>query len=408
MTIGGSLVSAWIIVHDVGASGFAAIALVTTLILLIPFADLGISAPVVNAIATGSADRARTIRLAWSWLWLIAIVWSLVAIGLGRFVGWDRILGADVNDGMVTTSLVVFAMSIPFGIGFRMLVGLGRVALASGLQGAFPIITVCLTLVGYLLGRPEIYLITPAFAQLGTAVITFLVVKGAVERNTSWWAGAWGNRQEVGRLLGGGLPMLVISIGLAIALQSHRIILSQISTHLELTRYTLAATFYAPVWGLASTVGMQLWSYFASSRASASADTRRLFLMRWLEFVAMGLILALILLILGPLLAKLLYGTEVPILVWASFAALLLVQCAHMPSGMYLTGNAELARQAIGILCMAATSVLLSLWTAPRWGAAGPILASTLAIAAIQLVPGLVMVYRRSGKAKAALPAESC
>lgn len=406
LTIGGSLVSAWIIVHDVGAEGYATVALVTSLILLVPFADLGISAPVVNAIAAGREDRARTVRLAWNWLWSIALVWSLIVVALDRVVGWDRILGADVNASMVTTSLLIFALSIPFGIGYRLLVGLGRVALASGLQGTFPVVTICLTLVGYLSGRPEIYLLTPATAQLGTAVLTFIVARRAVGEGFSWSWGTLGSRREAVRLLGGGVPMLVISIGLAAALQSHRLVLSHESTHGELTRYALAVTFYAPVWGLASTVGMQLWSYFASSRASAGPDMRRLFAQRWIEFVAMGVVLALVLLVAGPVLARHLYGSDIPFVVWGALAILLVVQCAHLPAGMFLTENTELARQAAGIVPMAAVSVLVSLWTARLWGAPGPILASAFAIACCQLVPGLVMVIRRSGTPRASSGAE--
>lgn len=405
LTIGGSLVSAWIIVHDIGASGYAAVALVTTLILLVPFADLGISAPVVNAIAASRRDRVRTVRLAWSWLWSISLMWSMVAIGIGRLIGWDRLLGTSVDGAVVTCSLVIFAVAIPFGIGYRLLIGLGRVALASGLQGVFPVVTICLTLVGYSAEQPEVYLVTPASAQLVTAVVTFVVARRAAGPEFIWsWAGL-GRRKEVARLLGGGLPMLVISLGLAAALQSHRIVLSHNSSDTELTHYALAATFYAPVWGLASTVGMQLWSYFASTRADGHpADVRTVFVHRWFEFLALGLGLAAVLLVAGPILAGLLYGADVPMMVWISFAILLVVQCAHMPAGMYLTENSELARQAAGIICMAVAALASSLWSARVLGAPGPILASALAIAAFQLLPGLFMVFRRTGARNESVP----
>ena len=242
-----ALTSAWLIVHDVGAKQFGVVTLVTTLVLLLPFADLGLSAPLINAFAGKDEDRYRTLTVAWTWLWIVAAVLSTTVIGLHIWAGWDRILGVDVPSGTVCLALVVFACSVPIGVGMRILTGLGLIAVVSVLQLVFPIVALTLNLLAYVSGHSNAYLVVPSVAQFASACGMFVFALTRLEKGRASWRAYLGLDGRAGRLFRGGAPMLVISVGLALALQSHRLVLSHWSTREQLASYALAMTIRARV-----------------------------------------------------------------------------------------------------------------------------------------------------------------
>src|SRR6478752_4016355 len=75
-----SLTAQSLVIHDVGAFRFGVISLVATLPLLMPFADLGLSAAVTNAFASKSSEALELCRVAWSIL--IAVATTFISIVL--------------------------------------------------------------------------------------------------------------------------------------------------------------------------------------------------------------------------------------------------------------------------------------------------------------------------------------
>lgn len=395
---GSALLCAYLIVRDVGPQQFGAITVVTTLILLIPFADLGLSAPVVNAFAARAADRYSTLQTAWSLLWLVAIALVSLVLAVQVTSGWGWITGSRFAGGLITMSLIVFVLAVPFGVGLRVLTGTGEVALATGLQGAYPFVTVALTAAGYVGGWPDLYIVAPSCAHLCSAVLMFAVAR----RRSGWPVGQLKirltSRAQVLRVLSGGLPMLVISAGIAFAFQTDRIILQQFSSPEELADYAIVMTLYAPAWALIASMGLQLWSHFGALRSSLEGGLSREFLKRWRDLAILGSLGALALVTIGPVVTDQLYGVSVPRSLWLCVGGLLLAQSLHLPSGMYLTDGRGLQYQAATVVCMCAVSVGLSVLLAPGLGAQGPVLGSLVSVVSFQLIPclGFVLVDLRN------------
>jgi hypothetical protein len=107
-------------------------------------------------------------------------------------------------------------------------------------------------------------------------------------------------------------------------------------------------------------------------------------------FFVAGLVVAILfVLILPPIVSVISEGTvRVPLTVRVAFALLIVVQSVHLPSAMLLVSPAWLRFQSACVAAMLMLNLPLSWWLAGSLGAAGPVAASVVAIAAAQLVPG--------------------
>jgi hypothetical protein len=106
------------------------------------------------------------------------------------------------------------------------------------------------------------------------------------------------------------------------------------------------------------------------------------------------------LVVVGPWVAHVVTGSHLSVDrgLFLAFGALLLVQAAQLPIGMFLMTDAGLRFQAVCVACMVPVSLTLSWWAAAKWGATGPVLGSIIAILACQWIPGFLRA-RASGAA---------
>ena len=113
--------------------------LVATITLLFPFADLGIGATVLNASAMlvgGGRDQKAVdvIRRAYRVLFGVAGVLIAVAVCVMALDGWSAVVGfasGPEDRWAITVAACVFALTIPAGLGPRILVGIDRNPLAT-------------------------------------------------------------------------------------------------------------------------------------------------------------------------------------------------------------------------------------------------------------------------------------
>jgi hypothetical protein len=87
-------------------------------------------------------------------------------------------------------------------------------------------------------------------------------------------------------------------------------------------------------------------------------------------------------------------NAQIPSLTWAAFSILLLVFSVHWPSGGMLMDADGLRFQARTSVLMLAANLAISCFLAPRLGAAGPVIASTVSIVIFMAVPAFVRCQR--------------
>src|SRR5690606_29564784 len=129
------IVTSRLIVTNFGVDAYAQYGLLTTLSSLLPFADLGLAAVVINAVAQSKDPRrdpyvARAIASAIRILLLSGVIIGLVAVALYFSGLWRTLLGPSLTPGAgelaAALCMVTFGFAVPLTVGQRILVGLGK------------------------------------------------------------------------------------------------------------------------------------------------------------------------------------------------------------------------------------------------------------------------------------------
>lgn len=397
------LVNTGLIVRQTGVAVFGVVSLITTLILLIPFADLGIGGVVTNACSRAgrlAEDRqaVATVQRGFRTLVLVAALLISVSLLVMATDSWQFIIGTRTGAGdrwAITVAMCLIALGIPAGIGIRIIIGLNMNPLAVLLSFSNAVVALLITLVLKNAGVEGIWfaLSGPFGALAGNCLATVLALHlSGLKFSAFARPSVEYSRNE---LLRGSLWMFVLTIGLPLGLQSHRLILSHVSTPEELSRYALMAQIFALVWMVFDTGGMALWPVFVKRRSDADASIKL-----WLRSVAAFGILSAVagvgLVAFAPWATSLLSGGQVVVThtLAAAFALLLVVECLHFPGGVMLTMPRELRWQSGCITVMGVTTVLLGTWWAGMWGGAGVVAAAVVAIVVAQVIPDLVCIPR--------------
>jgi O-antigen/teichoic acid export membrane protein len=388
-----------IIVRETGAAVFGLVSLVATITLLFPFADLGIGATVLNASSRLSGDSpdpnaTNVIRRAYHVLFAVAGGLVMVALAVMALDGWTALIGFSSGPDdrwAITVAACVFALTIPAGLGLRILVGIDRLPLVTLLLMSCPAFALVLTLVFYAIDAPGIWYAVSALGGLliGEVIGTMLALRHS---GLGWSAFARVTLpRSDSRLLAGSMWLFIVAVGTPIGLQAGRILLAHLSTPLELSRYSLIAQIYAVCWSALATAGYAYWPVFVKRRA-AREQTVRMWWQLTATFAAVAAIAMLAFVPLAPLATRLLSGGRIEVSVWLglAFAALLVVQAVHLPSTVLLTKPSEARWQALCAMVMATLSVGLAVAAVARFGAMGVVYASALAVLVAQVVPDLV------------------
>lgn len=396
-----------LVIDNYGAGAFAQYGLLVGIGTLLPFADLGMAAAVVNAVAASSDVRAddhlrRVVVTAVRILLCSALVLSLVAVGITVAGLWPTLLGSGLLPGsgplVAMACVVLIAVGLPVGIGQRVLAGLGRnhVAIAVlGLQTPLVLGTLVLLLATDVPGGSVIAAVPFAVTLALSVVCTVLAARtlrptlGRALRDVPRLRSVRG-----ARVFDVAWPMLIQMIALPLAMQTDRLVLSHIAGPGELGEYNLASQMFTPIWAVVNAAGFSLWPVFARARARG-AESSPLPMAAAFGGLAAGM--AVVVAVASPWLADLASGgriTLAPALVVA-FGVLMVLQAVKYPMGMFLTDPAGLRYQAYMIVAMLPVNLGLSWVLGQWWGAVGPVVGSIIGVLLFQVLGTFVYVRRR-------------
>ncbi|MFB9378912.1 lipopolysaccharide biosynthesis protein [Kineococcus gynurae] len=409
-----SVVSVRLILEHFGVAAYAQYGLLTSVAALLPFADLGMAAAVINAVA-GSDDPGRdehVRRTIVSALRVIAVS-ALVIVGVGALITalqlWPTLLGEGLLPGSgpvaALACLVVFAATLPLAVGQRVLTGLGLNHVQILLQGlASPLFATSVVLLVVTGGAGGGFLAVCSYG--GALVVAGIGATLAARRMPGVLGSVLRDVPRVKAVPGipvfaTAWPMVVQMIALPIAMQTDRLLLSHLTDETVLARYNLASSLFGIVLQTISAAGIALWPVFA--RARSTAEVRSPIPMSF-AFCGAGLLVALPLALLMPWIAPFLSDGQIRLdawLVWA-FVAFVAVQAAKYPVGMYLTDAKGLRFQVLPIVVMVPLNLGVSWALVAPLGAAGPVIGSTLAVLVCQVVPNALYVRRDLARRRAA------
>lgn len=402
VTAGATLVTTSLAIGYAGATVYGYISLISMLFQLIPFADLGLGAAIISAVARRHSSPADDVaaqvvsRAAFRILCLSGIAVLAMAAVLGSLGLWTSILrlppGLSSYAAMaVVAAIAPFAASLPLGIGQRILLGEGKNHVVSLLAVVGPVAATGVTAVLVAAHVPPLYLAAAAPSGVfATAAVTFYFAF----RSTGWDRRGLFDRLQKRparpHIWNSAAAMLVINITIPIGMQSDRLVLTQMTGGLTLAHYSLAAQFYAPTFSLLSAAAVSLWPAFARQTNYAAKLTlwkRALAVMGTAGVAAGGLYYLLV----RPVGLWLSHGTvHIGVSLALAFACLVLVMSIHQPSAMMLTEPKLLAFQAYCCAAMLPVNIGLSILLVGRVGAAGAVWGSAIAVLLVQAIPAMV------------------
>ena len=394
-----------LIIGQFGVDAYAQYGLLTSMALLIPFADLGMSAALINTVASSKEPRTdqhvhRTLLSAFRVLLVSAGVLTSIAVLISVLQLWPFLLGDGLlPDGGVAAllCLVVFSVILPLGVGQRVLTGLGRNHQQIAIQAlASP----------FFLG--SVLLLVAIGGESGNFVAVASYLSGLLVAVVSLRLAARLLQPQVGHairdvprirtrpgapILHVAWPMLAQMMALPLAMQTDRLLLSHLAGPGDLAQYNLASQLFGIILQTIGAAGIALWPVFARHRAAGSI--RSPFGLAG-GFAAGALALAVILAMLTPWLVPLLSGGKLVLspLMIIGFVAFVTAQAAKYPLGMYMTDLPGLRFQVLPILILVPLNLGLSWLLIAPLGAAGPIVGSAIAVTVCQVVPNFWYVRR--------------
>lgn len=407
LTAASTLASTALTIRYAGGTAFGAIAVVSTLSQLLPYADLGIGAGVMNAMsttATGDNQRFSAIASALRWLLFPMLGLTVLAI-LGTSVfSWARVLGISSSnfgglDWATAVVLICFAVGVPLGVGQRVLIGLSLNPLAVALGAVVPIITLGLTLLIVLTHAPVAMLaVAPAIGALVSASIFALVGLRKAKFRLIYIFEP--EKYKMTGLIGQGLSYLVLTASLALTFQFGRVLLAQRTGLHEVASYSLVMQLYLPIWSFFSVGGIALWPIFARIRARTGTKQAPVVARMALFFALAAVAAGLGLVIFGGWVGGLLSGGQIKLSWWLLVfcALLLLTQAFQFVYGMALTSPADLRFQALCAIPMSIIVVTLIGLTAPMLGDVTPFVWASVGVFCFQICPNIIRVKRNDEK----------
>ena len=400
-----------ILARQHGPETYASYALIASLVNLLPFADLGLGASVVNAVADRSSgsitetackrlvSRARDYMLLVTLLLLPIVVWAMANDHLGLILGTLASV-EGITSGTAYT-LICISLAIPLGIGARALQGDGRMIDVVRLGYIGPICQVAIYVPLFVLGMPAyLYFFGPGTAYLANAVVGYVVARRKANLSTEWpFVAVFRAGSGVNNPWYTALPFLVISVGMALGFQSHRLLLTQASGPQEVAEYSVAAQFLGPLIAITGVIGQNLWARYRGQMHRKELDVKS-FHAHILLFGIVGAILAVGFVLLMPLAAALLTGGAVvtPAILLLGSGAYLLTYALQQASAMLLTDPRGLWYQATFVIAVAVATVITSFYTIPILGSAAPYISMAIAMMLLQVLPSMRIASTRIKK----------
>lgn len=400
------VLTARLILGDAGVEAYALYSLIASLPGLISFFDLGSGAAVVNAIARSDAPHtdpdvlARTTTVVRIMLVFAACVMAADAL-LYVTGGWAVILGdAGHLPGASVAAfacVAVFALGLPLNIWQRVLLGFGRnhiIILVQGLQAPLGLGIV------FLLLRSHDSTITSflAAAAFGAAFIVGVVGFLCAERLSLPLLRRTASRAFRPRLFPGvrvmdvGLPMLAQLVATPLSMTLQRYVLAQFLTAGALAEYGAAGQVFFALQGLVAAAGLALWPMFTRMRHEGRSTKGPFGLA--LLFASLVAVASLFVLVISPWLFAFISNDSLIVhpltVVW--FGAMVTAQAALFPLGMFIMDTRGIRFQVVPVFLMAITSVGGGIALTPMIGVIGPLVATTVAIIACQVIPFSVYI----------------
>lgn len=407
------ILTARLVLAEGGVDSYALMSVLVALPSLVSFTDLGSGATIVNGIASSEdirADVSLRRRTTTVMRIMIGFAIAVVIIDVALLVsgGWQAVLGAAGSvpyaDLAAFVCVGLFSITICFGAWSRVLLGLRRNPIIILLQGL--VSPIALLIVWVLLSTGDETL--TSFVALGSFTASLVVgIVGTIVAIRLSGRLLLDAAREVPRVRSSpgekvmdvGWPMMAQLLSSPVSMALPRYILAALATQTAVAQYGLAGQVFFALQGLVAAAGAALWPHFTRLRSRGRIPRREPFTSSAI-MAGMIAVITIVILLIGPWLFGLISSGKLEItselILW--FGAMITAQAALYPLGMFLMDTASLRFQIAPSLLMAASTVGLTFMLTPSLGVIGPLVANTISVTVVQVIPYSLYILSHSSR----------
>ncbi|MCU1527459.1 MAG: polysaccharide biosynthesis protein [Frondihabitans sp.] len=399
------IITSRLIIHHFGTGAYVQYGLLSSFPSLLPFADLGIAAVVINAIAGSDKPRTdehvrRTLVTALRILMVSGGIMVAIAVVITSLDLWPFLLGNGLMQGgnlVAGLCLLVYGVVLPLVVGQRILIGLKKtnVQVASQAVVAPVMLLVIGMFVLFSVPAGSFLAVVSFVANALLSVICLVIAARAISPQFGESLKLVFKRREYPsiKVVHVAWPMLVQTVAVTLVLQTDRLLLSHVSDTHVLAQYNLSAQLFGLVIQTIQAAGVTFWPIYARARAQGQIHSP---MRPTLWFGGGAMLVGILLAAISPFLVEFIAGGKIhlSLTLLVSYIVFVGLQGAKYPVGMYMTDERGLKFQVVPILIMIPLNFVVSLLLIAPFGAAGPIMGSAISVAVCQVIPDVWYVRR--------------
>lgn len=384
-----------------GPERFGMWATMSSIILMLSFADLGIGNGLLNAVADAfgkndiTALKRAISSAAFILMGIAAVLLCLFFLSRG-VVEWHRLFNvksatAVAEAGPAATVFVVcFALNIPATVVQRVQLGL-QMGFVANLWQAFGSLCalIAIVLVVHLKGGLPLLVLAvagaPLFAAMCNGVFFFFWTRADLRPSSQHISSG-----SAKNILNVGLLFFVLQIVSAITYYSDSIIIAQRLGAAEVAVYAIPDRMFSVIPILLSILLLPLWPAYGEALARGDSEWASKILKRSLYIsLFFAITISALLLFFGNTLAALWLGrpVDMPIVLLLGFSVWKVIEAVGSAVSMYLNGAGVVRFQLIIAVITAASAITTKLYFVGTIGVAGPIWATACCYFLFALIP---------------------
>lgn len=391
--------------HYLGPERYGMWMVMSSLLAMLAFADLGIGNGVLNSVAAayGRDDRSAIREASASGMAILAVI-ALVLLAAFMlaypFIAWERLFnvktaGARAEAGpAVLAFFVCFAIAIPVNVVQKVQAGLQRGFLASSWSCAGSVLSLCFVLLvvhwqGGLVELVVAFLAGPLIANLANTVVFF----GFQHRDIAPRLSAV-SRQAARHVLQTGLLFLVMQITTALIFNADSLIITQVIGPAAVPEYSIPDRMFSVIPMCIQMLLTPLWpAYREALSRNDHAWCIRVVRRSMLTAVGGAAVMALGLVIFGKDIIHLWVGggIAVPMIVLVGFGLWKVIEAAGFAMAMFLNGAHVIREQVWTAVATALAVVVFEIAMVRALGVPGAIWAKIGAYLLFTVLPFLFL-----------------
>lgn len=408
VSVGTALITVPITLHYLGTERYGMWMIMSSLVAMLSFADLGMGNGILNMVATayGRNDMGAVRRIVSSGLMMLTLLAIVVMTGFAiayPHVEWFKLfnvaspLARSEAGPAIAVFVAGFALAIPTGIIQRVQMGLqnGFVASMWLCGGSVLALASVLLAVHYEASLPWLVAAFLGGPIVANVLNTLVYFSGAHrDARPAISAASW----ETGRMvLRGGMLFLVLQVAAAVTYNSHNIIIAQILGASSVATFAVPERLFSLITMTASMALAPLWPAYRESIERGDSAWARQTLLRSLQ-VAIGYsaVLSIPLIFLSPWIIHHWVGGAVnpPFLLLLGLGIWKILEAGGLALGMFLNGAHEVKPQVVIATATAIVSIVTEIALVRVIGVSGAVIATLFAFTLCAVIPYTMLVPR--------------